>query len=80
MFLLDNLKEKIKDNKKLSSVAVYRRVNHKRVIQKTLLWISLMLLFLALSYAVVWHELAFCPNLGEIKKQLFLNICICLLL
>ncbi|WP_227807108.1 hypothetical protein [Mulberry dwarf phytoplasma] len=62
MFLLDNLKEKIKDNKKLSLVAVYRRANHKRVIQKTLLWISLMLLFLALSYAVVWHELVFLPK------------------
>ncbi|GAK74128.1 MAG: hypothetical protein QS2022_2220 [Candidatus Phytoplasma asteris] len=29
-----------------------------------------MLLFLALSYSVVWHELVFCPNLGEIKKTI----------
>ncbi len=60
MFLIDNLKEKIKDNKKLSFVVVYHITTHKIVIQKTLLWVTLMLLFLLFFYAVVWYELGFC--------------------
>ncbi|ABC65180.1 hypothetical protein M33023_00640 [Candidatus Phytoplasma asteris] len=46
MFLLDNFKEKIQDNKKLSSVTVYCRATYKRVIQKTLLFICHFLLCL----------------------------------